>query len=68
MTGQVHDLRCVQKRLRWHASAQDAQPANLLATLNNNRVETFRRSGSRRCIPTTPAPYDCEIEIKLVSR
>src|SRR4051812_26245908 len=63
MTHEMHHFRSVQKRLRWHATAQDAESANFFTALNDYSFETCVRRRARGGVTTTATTYDCYIEI-----
>src|SRR5579859_3440523 len=66
MAGQVHHLGGIKQRLGGHATAQDAQPANFVATFNNDDSQTRARCRSCRRITGAAATQNCHVKIKSV--
>jgi len=66
MAGQVHHFSGVKQRLRGHAAAQDAQPADLVATFDDDGFQTRGGGGSGRRVTTTATTQDRYVKIKPV--
>ncbi len=63
MTGKMHHFGGVKQRFGRHATAQDAQPADFLATFDNDRFQTRAGRRSRRCVAATAAANNGHIKI-----
>jgi len=64
--GQVRDLGRVKERLRRHATAQDAESADLLATFNHDGPQSGRSSSPGRGITAAATADHRDIVIKCV--
>ena len=68
VVSQMQDLGSVEKSLARHAAAQDAKPADLLASFKDHRLQTLRHGGPRRSVAAAASANDCEIIIETRSR
>jgi len=68
MACQMHNLRGVKQRLRWHATAQDAQSSHFLASFDDDRLQPRRRGRSRRGVASAAAANDRYIIVVVIVR
>ena len=65
VAGEVHDFGGVKQRLRRHAAAQDAQPADFFAAFDDDGFQSRARRRPRRRVTGAAAAENGHVEIKL---
>ena len=68
VAGQMPDFGGVKQRLRGHAPAQEAQPADFFPALNDGRFQTCARRCPRRRVTGAAAAENNHVVIKLFAR
>src|SRR5215471_2546338 len=68
VVGQVQDFSSVKQGLRWHATAQDTEAADLLAPFDYDGFDAFGCGGSRRGVPGAAAADNRKVEMELILR
>ena len=63
VAGEVHHFRRVEQRLRRHATAQDAQPADFFAAFDDDGFQTGARRRPRRRVTAAAAADDRDIKL-----
>ena len=66
VAGQMHHFRRVKQRLGGHAAAQNAQPADLVATFDDDGFQTRARRRPCRRVAAAAAAEDRHVIIKSV--